>query len=463
MYVTLFGAANEVTGSCYLLRSETARILVDCGMFQGSQRLELQNRIPAQLGPKTVDAVLLTHGHLDHCGRLPLLTKGGFAGPIFATEGTAAIAKLILSDAAKIEEEDTARENRQRKKDHLPLIKPVFRLRDVEQVCRQFQIINYNHWFEVTLGVKAQFVEAGHILGSSSIMLDVSENETCKRLVFSGDLGRFDAPIMCDPLPPERADIVFLESTYGDRNHPPLAKTLEEFESQLKAAIARKGKILIPTFAVGRTQQILYQIAAMIRRGAIAALPIYLDSPMAIAATELYAKHIIFMDEEAQNLQLTGQLETDLTTLKTCQTAEESKALNNIEGPCIILAGAGMCNAGRILHHLLRNLNSPETLVVIVGYQAKGSIGRDLIEGATQVKILGETVRVRATVRGIGGFSAHADQKDLLRWLRPCTTTPPKVVLTHGESHAIDQLAYAIKKEFDISCLKPKQGETLQF
>jgi len=463
MYVTLFGAAEEVTGSCYYLQTAASKLLVDCGMFQGSERLELQNRIPAKLSAKTLNAVLLTHGHLDHCGRLPLLIKAGYSGPIYATEGTAAIAKLILTDAARIEEEDTERANRERKRDRLPLLKPVFRLRDTAQVCQQVQIVKYNEWFHVAPGVEAQFVEAGHILGSASIVLEVTEGDNKKRFVFSGDLGRWNAPIMRDPTPPDQADVVFLESTYGDRIHPPLPETLSQFETLIKDAIARKGKILIPTFAVGRTQQILYQLASMIRRKIIAPLPIFLDSPMAIAATELYAKHVAFMDEEAIKLQITGQLQSDLTTLKTCHTSEESKALNNVEGPCIILAGAGMCNAGRILHHLLRNLNSPETLVIIVGYQAKGSIGRELIEGAAQVKIMGETVRVRARVVGIGGFSAHADQKDLLRWLTPCAVGKPRVVLTHGESHSINELAYQIKITFDINCEKPKQGETLQF
>ncbi len=463
MYVTLYGAAEEVTGSCYFLQTATAKLLIDCGMFQGSKRLELQNRIPASLGAKTLNGVLLTHGHLDHCGRLPQLIKAGYTGPIFVTEGTAAIAKLILTDAAKIEEEDTERENRKRRREKLPLIKPLFRLSETRQVCQQFHLVEYYQWFNVAPGIDAQFIEAGHILGSASIMLKVTEDNQIKNLVFSGDLGRWDAPIMLDPSPPVEADVVFLESTYGDRIHPPLAQTLTEFETLIKKGIAQKGKILIPTFAVGRTQQILYQLASMIRRKVIAPLPIYLDSPMAIAATELYAKHVAFMDNEAKELQITGQLHSDLATLKTCLTVEESKALNNIDGPAIILAGAGMCNAGRILHHFLRQLNSPETLVIIVGYQAKGSIGRDLIAGVSQVKILGETVRVRATVAGLDGFSAHADQKDLLRWLHPCTAGRPRVVLTHGESHSIDQLAYQIDETYKIKCEKPKQGAKLQF
>lgn len=464
MDITLYGAAEEVTGSCYFLRTNAASILVDCGMFQGSKRLEMLNRIPSSINPEKLHAVVLTHGHLDHSGRLPLLVKSGFRGPIYVTEGTASIADLILTDSARIEEEDTARENRKRKINRLPLVKPAFRVKDVEHTTRLFQIIDYNKWFDIAPELKARFVEAGHILGSSSVIISNTEDNHVKTLVFSGDLGRWDAPIMKDPAPPTEADVVFLESTYGDRSHPPLAETLTDFETLIKEAVSRKQKILIPTFAVGRTQQILYQIASMIRRKTIAAIPVYLDSPMAIAASELYTRHVAFMDDEAQKLQLTGQLHEDLTTLKTCQTAEESKALNNVDGPCVILAGAGMCNAGRILHHLLRNLNNANTLVIIVGYQARGSIGGDLMAGAKQVKIMGETVHVRATIKGMSGFSAHADQKDLLRWLRSMASNgahKPRVVLTHGEAHSIDELAYQIKQTFNLICAKPKLNETI--
>jgi metallo-beta-lactamase family protein len=461
MDITLYGAAEEVTGSCYLLETGSARLLIDCGMFQGSERLERQNRIPANILSKKLDAVLLTHGHLDHCGRLALLVKAGYKGPIFATEGTIDIASLILNDAANIEEYDTEKENRNRKKNRQKLIKPLFRVQDVRKVCKQFQSINYNEWLRVAPGVEAQFVEAGHIIGSACIEAVVDVDGGKRKLVFSGDLGQWNAPIVRDPARLDRADIVFMESTYGDRQHQSLKDTISEFEGLIISAVQKKGKILIPTFAVGRAQQILYHVAAMFRKKIVPPFPIYLDSPMAIAATELYRKHLKFMDEEAQLLEKNGQLRHDLSTLITCETALESKALNAVDGPCLILAGAGMCNAGRILHHLRHCLGTPETLVIIVGYQAKGCLGRDLLEGASIVKILGETVHVRATVKGLGGFSAHAGQSDLLKWLEPMAVHHPRVVLTHGESQSINELAYQIKQVFQIECEKPKLEEVV--
>ncbi|CAN5639614.1 MBL fold metallo-hydrolase [soil metagenome] len=461
--VTLFGAAEEVTGSCYLVETERARILIDCGMFQGSERLERQNKIPADILLKPLNAVLLTHAHLDHCGRLPLLVKAGYNGPIYATEGTIDIANLILNDAAHIEEDDTERENQRRKTARQTLVKSLFQSKDVAKVNALFESVIYNQSLPVADGMMARFVEAGHIIGSACIELSITDSENNEKiLVFSGDVGHWNAPIVRDPARIQKADLVFMESTYGDRQHPSLAQTLQEFETLLKRTIQNKGKVLIPTFAVGRAQEILYFVAAMIRDGKIPAIPIFLDSPMAILATKLYTKHWKLMDENSQRLENSGQLKKDLSSLKTCQTALESRALNNFEGPCLILAGAGMCNAGRILHHMRHCLNDPKTTMIIVGYQAKGSIGRELIEGAKEVKVLGQTVHVKATVKGLSGFSAHADQLDLLKWLEPMVSGKPKVVLTHGENHSIDQLAYEIEQKFHIICSKPKLGEFVE-
>jgi metallo-beta-lactamase family protein len=430
-------------------------------MFQGSKRLEKQNRIPTSILSKGLDAVLLTHGHLDHCGRLPLLAKEGYSRSIFATRGTEDITHLILNDAAKIQQDDAEKENRKRSHAGFKPLAALFDQHDVEQVLRLFKLSKYDQWIRITGDIEARFVEAGHILGSSSIEVRVNHGNTEKRLVFSGDIGQFNAPIMRDPAYIDKADLVFLESTYGDRDHRSLAETLIEFENLIKTAVERKGKILIPTFAVGRTQQLLYHLAAMFRKGTVKPFPIYLDSPMAIAATELYEKHLEDMDEEARQLEQSGQLRKDLSTLKTCVTADESRKLNDVEGPCLILAGAGMCDAGRILHHLRHNLSSPETLVIIVGYQAKGSLGRQIIEGASQIKLFGETVRVRATVKGLGGFSAHAGQSDLIRWLKPMTKPGLRVVLTHGENHQMNELAARIENDFGIESVLPRLGESI--
>ncbi len=463
MQITLYGAANEVTGSCYLLETKESRILIDCGMFQGPERLKKFNRIPANIFSRRLDAVILTHGHLDHCGRLPLLIKAGYKGPIFTTQGSVEISRLVLSDAARIQHEDTERENRHRHRDGLKPISALFDQSDVELVCTLYRALDYDETAVISKDVKLKLVEAGHILGSASAILEVSNSEERKRIVFSGDLGPWNAPIMRDPAVIEQADVVFMESTYGDRDHKSLDETLIEFEDAIRHAISNKGKILIPTFAVGRTQQLLYHLAEMFRKKVFDPFPIYLDSPMAIAATELYRKHPELMDEEAQALERSGQLRRDLATLRLSPGSEDSRALNSIEGPCLILAGAGMCNAGRILHHLKHNLASPENVVVIVGYQVKGSTGRHLVEGVETVKILGETIHIKASVKALGGFSAHAGQTDLLRWLEPMARGNPRVILTHGEANPINQLAYAIDARFHLKAERPKLGNTLSF
>lgn len=462
MEITAFGAALDVTGSCYLVDTGTTRILIDCGMFQGSKRIERKNYIPRSIEPRKIDAVILTHGHLDHCGRLPLLVKAGYKGPVYMTEATADIAELILKDSAHIQEEETAKENEHRAQFSMPPLEPLYTSEDVFKTCQSFYPLSYNHWKDIASGLKFQLVEAGHILGSACVELVVNQYGTKRHLVFSGDLGQWDVPIVRDPARITSADTIFMESTYGDRTHEAYDYTVEEFEELIKNAAEHKQKVLIPTFAVARAQQILYQLARMIRQKKIKALPIFLDSPMAIAATQIQSRHFGSMDEESKNLELSGQLKTDLNCLKLCQSADESKALNNVNGPCIILAGAGMCNAGRIMHHLLNNLENPDVLVIVVGFQARGSVGRLLVEGAKEVKIFGQTVRVKAEIKNLQGFSAHGDRDDLLRWLEPMAKNNPRVFLTHGESNAINELAYTIEKKFGLNCEIPKYGEAIE-
>lgn len=460
--VTLLGAAQEVTGSCYLLETANARVLIDCGMFQGSERLERKNKLPPEILRKPLDAVLLTHGHLDHCGRLPLLIKAGYTGPIYATDGTIDIAELVLRDAARIAEDEAERENEKRKRNRSKLVKPLLRDHDVTGVVALFEAVEYDRNLIVADGLSAKFVEAGHILGSSCIQLQAQARTSGSRnVIFSGDIGHWNDPILKDPARIEKADLIFMESTYGDRSRPSLDETLADFESILNATIQRNGKVFIPTFAVGRAQEILYHLASLMSTQRVPQIPVYLDSPMAIDATNLYSRHRRDLDERYGKTPLNDQLNRDLASFTTCESAEESKALNTLKGPCIILAGAGMCDAGRILHHLQHGLNDADNTLIVVGYQARGSLGRELIEGAKQVKILGETIHVRATVANLEGFSAHADQADLLRWLKPMVVNRPTIVLTHGESHSIDQLAYEIRRMFDLDVSKPKANETV--
>jgi metallo-beta-lactamase family protein len=461
MNITVYGAAQDVTGSCFLVETGNARLLVECGLFQGPERLERMNKIPRAILDKKLDAVLLTHAHLDHCGRLPMLVKAGYRGPIYATQPTLEITQLILRDSARIEEEDTTRENKKRAQMKLPPLEPLYETADVDQVCKQLRRIDYKHWIDVAEGFRVNFVEAGHILGSSCIEMVASQNGGRRRLVFSGDIGQWDVPIMRDPAKITDADVVFMETTYGDRDHRSLDDTLEEFHELIIEAYQKKGRVLIPSFAVGRTQMLLYFLAEMFRKGLVPPFPVFLDSPMAIAATELYDKYPDYMDEEAHGLHQSGQLKHDLQTLQTCSTVEESKALNHVEGPCVIIAGAGMLNAGRILHHLKNGLDHDNTYVLIVGYQPRGSLGRMLLEGNPTVKMFGETVRVRATVRGLGGFSAHAGQSDLLRWLEPMARHKPRVVLVHGEPHPMNMIASKIRQNFGIDPELPKLGDVI--
>ena len=462
MFVTLHGAANEVTGSCYLVETGNSRVLVDCGMFQGSKHLEKLNFIPASMFPQKIDAMVLTHGHLDHCGRLPLLVKGGYRGHIYGTDGTLDIARLILTDAAKIQADDADRENRKRAKAGQKPIKPLFTLADAEQVFKRFSPLAYNSWTEIAPDTKIQLVEAGHILGSSSVIMVADQNGGRRRLIFSGDLGQWNVPINRDPALMDRSDAVFMECTYGGRTHPQYDDTIKELSHLIIEAISRKGKILVPTFAVGRTQQLLFHLSEMIRKGEIPGIPIYLDSPMATAATQIYSNHTELLDPEVREFFSDDNIRRFLPNLKICTTPLESQALNDVEGPCLIMAGAGMCDAGRILHHLRHNLSLASTLLLIVGYQAKESLGRRLLDGANPVKIMGQTIFVRAKVVSVEGFSAHADKNDLLRWIEPLARHKSRVILTHGESHQLSEMRHELQEKFGLSAQIPSIGDVIE-
>lgn len=456
MRVTFYGAGLEVTGSCFLVETESARVLIDCGQFQGSEKLERENVIPKGMNVPLLSAVLLTHGHLDHCGRLPLLVKVGYRGPIYATEGTIDVAKLILTDAARVQADDTERENRKRARLGQKPITPLFTQNDVERVFKLFNPVPYVERISVSADFHFRLVEAGHILGSASVELECTDEGRTKMVVFSGDVGPPHVPIMRDPAVIPYADAVFMESTYGDRDHRPLVETVAEFQEIMERGIELGGKILIPTFAIGRAQQMLYHLAELFRAGRLKPVPVFLDSPLAIAATDLYMRRRELMDPADSGIFYSSSLTEALPELQYCVSAEESRALNKFEGSCVILAGAGMCNAGRILHHLRLNLNDPRTAVVMVGYQARGSLGRLLLEGATPVRILGETVPVRATVRGLGGFSAHAGQSDLIGWLAKMAPGKPRIFLIHGEPHPMKELSSKIEQTYGVRPEMPR-------
>jgi len=462
MKIKIVGAAGgEVTGSAYFVQTEQAKVLVDAGMFQGGKKSEAKNRLPAGVDLSKLDAVLLTHAHLDHTGRVPLLVKHGFRGRIFATAVTIDLADLILRDSARLQAQDAQRHRRKTPPAAWPR-EPLYGPEHVEPFRRLARAVPYREPVAIAGGLTARWIEAGHMLGSASIELTVQENAHRRTIVFSGDLGPTTLPIVrqFETLP--RADLVFLESTYGDRDHRPYSETLTEFEDLVKQAVEAKSKILVPTFAIGRSQQILYHLAVMFRREMVRPFHVYLDSPMAIEAGRAMVRHPDLFDEEMLEWKSRGLLPLDKNWFHPSVTARESQSLNDVDGPCLILAGAGMCNGGRILHHFRENLPRENTRVLIVGYQGHGSLGRRLVEGAKSVSLYGEQIAVRATVHTLNGFSAHAGQSDLLKWFAPLAASKPQVIITHGEDAPRKALQAQIQRRFGLSPHLPSQGHIVE-
>ena len=462
MRITPLGAAGgEVTGSAYYVQTNGASLLVDCGMFQGGKKVEALNRPPTADG-QPLDAVLITHGHLDHTGRLPLLAKHGHRVPVFATPATIEMSALILRDSAHIQAGDLERHNRKRQRAGQPPEEPLYTAQHAEEAIQLFQPVPYQQPVDVAPGVKAVWAEAGHMLGSASIQLDFEEDGRQKAVVFSGDLGPIGAPILRDFEPFREADMVFLESTYGDHDHRPFVETVDEFVSIVKDAVEKRGKILVPTFAVGRAQLLMQLLAWMLREHKVEPFPIFLDSPMAIEATNIYLHHRELFDDDMNRFIAVHPVREDLKTLTLSLTADDSRKINDQPGPCLIMAGAGMCNAGRIQHHLKQNLWKPDTHVIIVGYQSVETLGRRLVEGVKSVRIHGEKIAVKAQIHTMGGFSAHAGQKDLLGWFSAMAPAKPRVVLTHGEDGPRKELARQIQERFHLPSELPNMNDVIE-
>jgi metallo-beta-lactamase family protein len=462
MRIRFLGAAGDVTGSAYHVVTNEASVLIDCGFFQGRKEESARNRRSGQFKDGNLDAVVVTHGHLDHIGRLPLLTRHGYKGPVYGARPTLDLATLILKDSHSIQKQDLKRQNQKRARARLPPLEPLFEETDVRKLKPLTVPVKYNQRFQVARGIEARLVDAGHVIGSSSVELTVTENGRKKVVVFSGDLGPRGAPLLNDPVPFTDADVVIMESTYGDRNHRSLHGTALEGREIIERAIKNKAKILVPVFAIGRTQLLLYLLGGAFKKKTLPPFPIYIDSPMAIEATSIYRRNNELFDEEALQMVQSGDLRRSLASARTCVKPGESRALNSVKGPCLIMAGSGMCTGGRIMHHLRHNLPIPDTAVLIVGFQSPGTLGRKLVDGAKTLNMFGEPVPVRASIHTMGGFSAHADQNGLLDWYGVMAPSRPRTIITHGEDRARKVLGGLIEQRFRAKTECPALDDVIE-
>ena len=444
MQLEFFGAAGEVTGSCHILLVAGRQLLLDCGMIQGGADAPARNRLPFPFDAQAIDAVVLSHAHVDHCGRLPLLVKRGFRGPIYTNDACADLVPILLRDSANLALRDAERANRGLAPG-AERVTPLYDDADVEATLKQIRPIHYDTPRELLPGIVVRVREAGHILGSSSIELWASEGAERRKLVFSGDLGQYDTPILRDPWTFAAADVVLMESTYGDRRHRGRDDTERELGAILAQAERDGGNVIVPAFAIGRSQELLYLLAKYYSEWHLARWKVFLDSPMAIAASRVYWAHPERFDDEATRLRAGFRGMPPLPNLVLSESADDSRAINTLRGGAIIIAGSGMANGGRVLHHLRHNLARPECHVLIVGFQAPGTLGRQLVDHAPEVWIHGRRVQNAAQIHTVGGLSAHGDQADLLRWYDNFAGRPP-VYLVHGEVASSEALAVCLRE-----------------
>jgi metallo-beta-lactamase family protein len=454
------GAAGGVTGSKYLFSYGDDQVLIDCGLFQGLKELRLKNWAPVPLDFGRLRAVILTHAHIDHSGYLPRLVGKGYKGPVFATPGSCDLLRVMLPDAAYLQEEEARYANRKGYSKHTPAL-PLYTTEDAERALKLLRPTPVGESVEVTKGVFLEYGRVGHILGAASVRLNFRLNGQKKTLMNSGDLGRYDRPILKDPDPAGSADWLLIESTYGNLIHP------KESEAQLRDLIKETAEqrrcLLIPAFAIGRTQELLYTIRKMEDEGQLSPIPVYVDSPMGIEATQIYSRHIAEHDFEMAQLSHAERDPLRSRNMVIARTPEQSKAINQFKGPLIIISASGMATGGRVLHHLKQRLPNPDTTVLLVGYQAEGTRGRLLQDGAKEIKMLGEVVPVRARVKVLDGFSAHADQGEILRWLGTLRSPPQKTYIVHGEPPAASALAQVIRERLNwqVEIAKHQQKVTL--
>jgi len=470
MRLHFLGANRQVTGSRYLLEGVGKRILVDCGLFQ-ERPFQQRNWAVPPFDPVALDAVLLTHAHLDHCGLLPRLVKAGYRGPVYVTAATRELAQLVLLDSAKLQAEDLALKRLRHGLEGRIAPHPYEPLYDEADARRAFalmRVVEYEHPLELGDGLTATYYDAGHILGSALLSVaGPGSDGPPRRLAFSGDLGLWDKPLVRDPALLDSADYVVMESTYGDQDHPhprkPGESVADVLAEVINQTVARAGNIVIPTFAIERAQEIVYHLGNLLRAGRIPHLLVFMDSPMAVDATYVFARHTDDLDEDTRARLAAGRSPFEFPGLVLCRSTAQSKSINRVRGSCVIMAGSGMCTGGRIKHHLARNIERPESTVLFVGYQARGTLGREILEGEREVRILGQRYTVRAAVCKVPGMSAHADRSTLLRWAghfaengrRP----PRQLFLTHGEEAVSEGLAQTIRQQWGWNVSVPAYGE----
>lgn len=463
MRLTFWGAAREVTGSMHLLETDSFRLLLDCGMKQGHRAEANERNAHLPFEAATIDAVLLSHAHVDHCGNLPTLTKNGYAGDITATHATNDLARIMLLDSAKIQEQDAAYLNRKRVERGQEEIIPIYTRADAEEAIRALTGRSYNFWFQLPrTNIRVQFLDAGHILGSAITILHIQEGDRTVRLGFTGDLGVKEKLILRDPQPAPPLDYLIMEGTYGDRVHGPRADSEALLARTIQETAERGGKTIIPAFALDRTQEIVYSIHRSILNGALLPLPVFVDSPLAMDATEIYRMHPEVFDKETDTFMEKHEDPFGFRQLTYTRDVEASKALNNLQGPAVIVASNGMVEAGRVLHHVKNNIEDPKTTIIFVGYQAENTLGRRILDGAKRVRILGDEYSVRAQVARVDGFSGHADRNGLLDWVRPIAKDLKGVFVVHAEEKVAETFTQALRDLGIRNALAPTYGQQIE-
>jgi len=467
LILQFWGAAQTVTGSMHLVEADGHRLLLDCGMAQGrrEEAKKLNSEFPFQ--PEKIDAVVLSHAHLDHSGKLPMLVKMGFSGSIFSTSATRDLCSAMLADSASLQEMDARYVNRQNEKQGLPFIKPLYTLHDVARTMRLFQTVEFERPLQILPGIKMTFKNAGHILGSASVTLEIAEGRDKKKvtaLAFTGDLGRKGAAVVQDPDIIDRADVLITESTYGGRDHGPMDEARKNLARVVRETANNRGLLIIPAFAVGRTQDVVYHLHDLMQSKEIPQMPVYVDSPLATNITEIFRAHPECFDEETEQLlmQEGGDDPFGFNMLRYTRSTEESKKLNNIRRPAIIISASGMCEGGRVLHHLRRNIGDPNTTVLFVGFQAENTLGRKLLRGDKTARIYGEEHEVRARMEKIDGYSAHADEGEMLDFINAIPNRPKRVFVVHGEPDATAAMAAGLARLGIEDIAIPERGEKFE-